>query len=145
MYTPFDKATASVTDRISWALCQIIDDDAPLRWTRYRGAAECIARNPEVMKDLLELAGANFEKNYGLGTTTTVCSEHQTPDPSCRRCEPIAVGDPTGGLYPCRYFCDGPQGAFFTDNLKLARDILMVFDKFDDWTVTDLKAEPVKE
>ena len=58
MYEPFDKETASVTDRIAWALCQIIDDDAPMRWTRYRFAAGCIAHNPEVMADLAELAKA---------------------------------------------------------------------------------------
>jgi hypothetical protein len=54
-YEPYDKETAPVTDRIAWALCQIIDDDAPMRWTRYRGAASCIAHNPEVMADLEEL------------------------------------------------------------------------------------------
>lgn len=58
-YEPFNKETASVTDRIAWALCQIVDDDAPLRWTRYRFAAECIAKNPEVMNDLRELSGAS--------------------------------------------------------------------------------------
>lgn len=56
MYEPYDKETANVTDRIAWALCQIIDDDAPMRWTRYRFAAECIAKNPEVMADLKELS-----------------------------------------------------------------------------------------
>lgn len=57
MFEPYDKTTASTEDRIAWALCQIIDDDAPLRWTRFRFAADCIARNPEVMADLNELAG----------------------------------------------------------------------------------------
>lgn len=56
MYQPYNKETASPTDRVAWALCQIIDDDAPLRWTRYRGAAGYIATNPEVMADLLELS-----------------------------------------------------------------------------------------
>lgn len=55
MYEPFNKDTASTEDRIAWVLCQIIDDDAPMRWTRYRGAAVCIARNPELMADLSEL------------------------------------------------------------------------------------------
>ena len=55
-YTPYDEKTASTTDRVAWALCQIIDDDAPLRWTRYRFAAECIAINPEFMADLNKLA-----------------------------------------------------------------------------------------
>ena len=55
MYEPYDRENASATDRVAWALCQIIDDDAPLRWTRYRFAAKCIAKNPEVMADLREL------------------------------------------------------------------------------------------
>ncbi|MCR4319794.1 MAG: hypothetical protein NUV74_05585 [Candidatus Brocadiaceae bacterium] len=54
-FEPFHKETASTVDRIAWALCQIIDDDAPMRWTRYRFAAECIARNPELMADLKEI------------------------------------------------------------------------------------------
>ena len=55
-YEPFDKETANTEDRIAWVLCQIIDDDAPMRWTRYRFAAECIAKNPELMSDLAELS-----------------------------------------------------------------------------------------
>lgn len=55
MYEPFDKETASTKDRIAWALCQIIDDDAPMRWTRYRFAAEFIAHNDELMADLKKL------------------------------------------------------------------------------------------
>lgn len=38
----------------------------------------------------------------------------------------------------CRYFCDGPQGHFFCDDLKLARDLVNAYDKDDDWTITDL-------
>lgn len=52
MFETYYKETATLTDRVAWALCQIIDDDAPLRWTRYRGVAECIAHNPELMADL---------------------------------------------------------------------------------------------
>ena len=52
MYQPYNDLTASVQDRIAWTLCQIIDDDAPLRWTRYRFAAECIAWNEKLMADL---------------------------------------------------------------------------------------------
>lgn len=59
MYETYNKETACTRDRVAWALCQIIDDDAPMRWTRYRFAAECIALNPEVMADLLELKAAN--------------------------------------------------------------------------------------
>jgi hypothetical protein len=52
MFEPFNPETASTEDRVAWALCQIIDDDAPMRWTRYRFAAECIAKNPTLMADL---------------------------------------------------------------------------------------------
>lgn len=55
-YEPFNKETASTKDRVAWALCQIIDDDAPVRWTRYRFAAGCIAGNAALMADLKELA-----------------------------------------------------------------------------------------
>jgi hypothetical protein len=53
-YERFDPANTK--DRIAWVLCQIIDDDAPMRWTRYRFAAECIALNKELMADLQPLA-----------------------------------------------------------------------------------------
>lgn len=56
MYEPYNKETANLTDRIAWALCQIIDDDAPVRWTRYRFAAACIAHNPEVVADIIALS-----------------------------------------------------------------------------------------
>ena len=55
MYHPYDKETASTEDRIAWMLCQIIDDDAPMRWTRYRFAAVCIAKNPALMANLVSL------------------------------------------------------------------------------------------
>lgn len=55
MYEPFDKETANTTDRIAWALCQIIDEDAPTFWIYYRFAASCIANNEELMADLQEL------------------------------------------------------------------------------------------
>lgn len=37
-----------------------------------------------------------------------------------------------------RYFADGPQGWFVTDNLELARALVSAYDKNDDWTVTDI-------
>lgn len=49
-------------DRIAWALCQIIDDDAPLYWTRYRYAAFCIATNHKLMLDLCILRDESKEK-----------------------------------------------------------------------------------
>jgi len=56
MYTAFNKETASTKDRIAWILCQIIDDDAPMRWTRYRFVAECIAVNEDLMAELTKLS-----------------------------------------------------------------------------------------
>lgn len=38
-----------------------------------------------------------------------------------------------------RYFADGPQGSFFTNDLQLARDLVNLYDKDDDWTITDLE------
>jgi hypothetical protein len=54
-YQTYDVKTATAQDRIAWALCQIIDDDAPLYWTRYRFAAACIATNAKLMDDLQTL------------------------------------------------------------------------------------------
>lgn len=59
-YEGFDKDTASTKDRIAWVLCQIIDEDAPIGWTRYRFAAACIAANKELMADLVTL-GKEFQ------------------------------------------------------------------------------------
>ena len=56
MYTPYNKNIASTEERIAWALCQILDDDAPMRWRRYIFAADCIATNRELMSDLAELS-----------------------------------------------------------------------------------------
>ena len=61
-YQPYNEETASAVNRIAWALCQIIDDDAPMRWTRYRFAAWCIAGNKQLMADLKALAeGGRYE------------------------------------------------------------------------------------
>jgi len=54
MYERFD--TARRQDRIAFALCQIIDDDAPMGWTRYRSVAQSIAHNKDLMRDLNTLA-----------------------------------------------------------------------------------------
>lgn len=38
-----------------------------------------------------------------------------------------------------RYFADGPKGEyFFTGNLDFARRLVELYDKDDDWTITDL-------
>lgn len=54
-YEPYDEETATPKDRIAWGLCQIIDDDAPMQWTRYRMAASCIAMSDEIMTALASL------------------------------------------------------------------------------------------
>ena len=54
MYEPYNEETASTEDRIAWALCQIIDNDAPMRWTRHRFAAECIALNEKLMASSMQ-------------------------------------------------------------------------------------------
>ena len=56
MFETFNKETASTADRIAWILCQIYDDDAPLRWTSHRGPAICIASSKELMSELAKLA-----------------------------------------------------------------------------------------
>ena len=61
IFQVYDEETADLTDKVAWALCQIIDDDAPLHWTRYRGAAECIATNKKLMGNL-QLLGATYGK-----------------------------------------------------------------------------------
>lgn len=40
-----------------------------------------------------------------------------------------------------RYWANGPQGNFLTDNLELATAILAAYDKDGDWTVADI-ADP---
>lgn len=52
----FETPQETAVDRVAWVLCQIIDDDAPMRWTRYRFAALCIAKNPELLADLQTLS-----------------------------------------------------------------------------------------
>lgn len=63
MYAPYDPKTASTEDRVAWTLCQIIDDDAPLRWARYRFSASCIATNAQLMADLAELAAVKAKRD----------------------------------------------------------------------------------
>lgn len=59
-YEPYDPLMAPLEDRIAWALCQIIDDDAPMHWTRYRFVAGCIVSNPTLMADLQMLCDRKF-------------------------------------------------------------------------------------
>lgn len=53
MYEPYNEETASDRDKAAWILCQIIDGDAPMRWTRYRGVVACMVANSE-FKDVFE-------------------------------------------------------------------------------------------
>ena len=55
MYQHFDKDTTNKTDKAAWILSEIIDDAAPMHWTRFRFAAGCIANNAELMALLEEL------------------------------------------------------------------------------------------
>lgn len=61
MYESYNEGTASTKDQVAWVLCQIIDDDAPLRWTRYRFVAECIANNNALMENLKKLNAPGTE------------------------------------------------------------------------------------
>ena len=61
MYETYDEKTSNTTDRVAWTLCQIIDDDAPLHWRRYRFFAECIANNSDLMQDLLAMSKSKYE------------------------------------------------------------------------------------
>ena len=64
-FQPYNEQTASEQDRIAWALCQIIDDDAPMQWTRYRFFAQCIATNEKLMADLKTLGDRINERRQG--------------------------------------------------------------------------------
>jgi hypothetical protein len=46
-YRPYDKTNATPVEKLAWALCQIIDDDAPIRWARYIFVAECLIHSDE--------------------------------------------------------------------------------------------------
>ena len=63
-FQTYNEETATTQDRIAWVLCQIIDDDAPLQWTRYRSVAEYIAADHKLMDDLSALR-ADIRKQRG--------------------------------------------------------------------------------
>lgn len=44
-----------------------------------------------------------------------------------------------------QYFCDGPEGHFFCDNLEMAHKIVSMIDKDDDWTITELPLKGANE
>lgn len=74
-YEPFNKETASRIDRIAYTLCQIIDEDAPVRWTRYRGVGKCIALNKELMKDLEDLRSDESPGYMSSSSPTAITPE----------------------------------------------------------------------
>lgn len=57
MYRAYDENTATLEERTAWILCQIIDDDAPLRWSRYLGVVGFLANNDKFIMSLLTAAG----------------------------------------------------------------------------------------
>jgi len=52
-YEPYDEDTATAEDRLAWLLCQIIDDDAPLRWTLHRFTAGCLLAERNGLKEIV--------------------------------------------------------------------------------------------
>lgn len=42
-------------DEAARILCEIIDDDAPLHWARYRSVVDCIVNNERLLELLNEL------------------------------------------------------------------------------------------
>ncbi len=71
MYQEYNEHTASPEDKVAWGLCQIIDDDAPLNWTRYRFVARCIASNHDIMDSLMSLSvNANGKKKRRANIAT---------------------------------------------------------------------------
>ena len=54
-YERYERENATPEDQLAWLLCQIIDwDDAPLRWTRYRGAAVCLLGKTNNLRDIVK-------------------------------------------------------------------------------------------
>ena len=52
-YEPYNEETASPEDKLAWLLCQIIDDDAPMRWTRWRFTAGCLLAPSNKLREIL--------------------------------------------------------------------------------------------
>lgn len=45
-----------------------------------------------------------------------------------------------------KYFCDGPEGHFFCDDLEMARKLVNMIELYDgDWTITELPLKGVNE
>lgn len=52
-YETYERDNATPVDQLAWLLCQIIDDDAPLRWTRYRFAAQCLLAENNPLREIV--------------------------------------------------------------------------------------------
>lgn len=52
-WEPYDRDTATAEDQLAWLLCQIIDDDAPLRWTRHRFTASCLLAENNGLREIV--------------------------------------------------------------------------------------------
>lgn len=45
-----------------------------------------------------------------------------------------------------KYFCDGPEGHFYCDDLEMARKLVNMIELYeDDWTITELPLKGVTE
>lgn len=90
-------------------------------------------QNPETFKCAREALAAYDVAQSNKGT---VKSNREW----CEECALLrdALGRLTGALR-LRYLAGGPQGSFFTNDLQLARDLVNLYDKDDDWTITDLE------
>lgn len=81
--------------------------------------------------------GATFH-NDGNSEAQFIADEAHLNCPACGGSGHVE-DSPKGGSRG-RYFCGGPEGHFFCDDLKLARDLVNEYDKGDDWTITGLQA-----
>ena len=59
MYEPYNEETADSLDKAAFILSEIIDDNAPLNWTKFRAYASYIARNDKLMDELAKLKKGN--------------------------------------------------------------------------------------
>ena len=53
-YERYDEDSANPIDQLAWMLCQIIDDDAPLQWTKYRGPAICLLSKKNNLRNIIK-------------------------------------------------------------------------------------------
>ena len=51
----YSRPTASLEDRLAHILSEIMNDNAPIGWERYRGPATCLLANQEVRQIFRDL------------------------------------------------------------------------------------------